>query len=96
MAKSEMEYMCEEPEGFTTTKTRMMAALRRKTDNVEGMVRLVAESIEDMKRRFDDTAPLITETHANSKKADGFLHGLANIFKFGAGEAEKTYPSKRK
>jgi hypothetical protein len=61
--KSEMEYMCDEPPEFTTTKTRMMAAIRRKTDNVEAIVQRIAENIDKQ----------------NSKSntwRDGFLRGI--------------------
>ena len=90
MTQSELEGMLDyETDPRFTTKTRTIMAMRRKTDNIEDMVKIVA-------MRLEERGIVVDDIHGKVTKAESFLHGLANIFKFGSSEAEKTYPSKRK
>lgn len=79
----------EEDSRFTTTKTRMIAALRRKTDNVEEIVRRIAE-------QYDLTHAEVKEIHGKVSKSASVLQSFANWLKFGGSEMDKQYPSKKK
>ena len=87
--KSEMEQMLEEQPWWATTKTRTIAAIRRKTDNVEEIVKKIADSI-------DKNAQAVERIDKNTEDMPWLSRFVANFFKATATEAEKKYPSRRK
>jgi hypothetical protein len=52
--------------------------------------------LKEIKVDMDKVRELASKIDGSTTKAEGFMHSLANIFKFGAGESEKHYPSKKK
>lgn len=47
-------------------------------------------------RHIADLERMVADIHNKTSKVENFMHSLANVFKFSAGEAEKVYPNKRK
>lgn len=56
------------------------------------MLRMAKEQGKTLQEVHDE----IKEVGKDTKKAGGVLQSLANIFKFGGGEMERHYPSKKK
>jgi hypothetical protein len=88
--QSELELMAgaDDPHGSTSRIKKAMAQLIREISLVEKL-----DVSADIAQRVWERAQKID---ANTSRTESFLHSLANVFKFSAGEAERVYPSKKK
>lgn len=89
MARSELEMMadCDE-QGPYTTKTRMIAALRRRTDNVEDIVKKIAMMIDDREmdmRTGGELLQMVREMHGTVTNGKKRGRGMWDAFWSGVG-----------
>jgi hypothetical protein len=83
----------------TTTKIKEYIAYIRDQDlfgKIQAKIDAAVSNSDKARENAEKAWRVAQAIDDKASKTEGFVHGLANVLKFGASEAEKTYPSKKK